>query len=247
MATGRLLADTIMNTFIAKHPRFVSVIELIVFVTIAVGSKKLLDPIFWRYSGPVTLIGTLILLTIYMRFRGEGWADLGLKPLPGLRAKLMLIPQTGLTFLAFMASVAAAIYGGGALGIDMEAMPEGVEERWGDIKGNLAMLLLWLGIVWTAAAFGEEMFFRGFLITRMQRLLAGIPFAAVFAVLLPALFFGWAHMYYQGMRGFITTGAIAIAFGAMFLLLRKNLWPIVFVHGIVDTIGFVARYLDLDP
>lgn len=39
------------------------------------------------------------------------------------------------------------------------------------------MLLLWLGIVWTAAAFGEEIFFRGFLITRTMALFGGRAFA----------------------------------------------------------------------
>ena len=53
-------------------------------------------------------------------------------------------------------------------------------------------------------------------------------------------------MYYQGWRGFFMPGAIAIAFGAMFLLLKRNLYPVILVHGIVDSIGFTARYMDWD-
>jgi hypothetical protein len=48
------------------------------------------------------------------------------------------------------------------------------------------MLLLWLGIVWTAAAFGEEMFFRGYLITRLETALGGSSFAPFLAVIFAA-------------------------------------------------------------
>jgi len=43
----------------------------------------------------------------------------------------------------------------------------GVEEAMGRVAGN-CHVSLWLVIVWTAAAFGEEMFFRGYLISRYR-------------------------------------------------------------------------------
>jgi len=228
--------------------RLVAVAELIFFVGFALISKRIADPFFWRYAGPVTLITTLLLLTGYMRWRGERWSSMGLIPLPGIKAKLKLIPQTLLVFAAFAAAVATVLFGAEALGLEfMSEIPEGVEERWGDIKGNLGLYLVWLGIVWTSAAFGEEMFFRGFMITRLESVFGGVKFASVFAVVAAAAFFGYVHMYYQGLRGFVTTGAIALAFGAMFLLMKRNLWPVIIVHGLVDTIGFTARFLDLDP
>ncbi len=230
-----------------KSGRLIALVELAGFVGFALLSKKLVDPYLWKYAGPVTLITTLILLTIYMRIRGESWAGMGLVPLPGLRAKLMLIPQTLLTFVAFAAAVATVLFGAEALGLAfMSEVPDGVEERWGDIKGNLPLFLLWLGIGWVSAAFGEEMFFRGFIITRLESTFGGVKFASVIAVILAAAFFGYVHMYYQGMRGFVTTGAIGLAFGVMFLLFKRNLYPVILVHGIVDSIGFTARYMDWD-
>ncbi len=230
-----------------KSGRRTAVIELVVFVAFALILKKIMDPLFWRYAGPVSLITVLVVLTGYMRMRGESWASMGLRALPGVKAKLMLIPQTLLTFAAFAAAVAIVVFGGQAIGLEfMSETPEGVEERWGDIRGNLPLYLLWMGIVWTAAAFGEEMFFRGFLITRSLTVFAGVKLAPVFAVVLPAILFGYGHMYYQGLRGFFTTGAIALAFGAMFLLFKRNLYPVILVHGIVDSIGFTARFMDWD-
>jgi membrane protease YdiL (CAAX protease family) len=219
-------------------------IELAAFGALALGLRIAFDPLFWRFAGPASLIATLVCLTIYLRRRGEGWASFGLIPLKGVKAKLMVLPQALLVFGFFAAAVSVVLLGGEALGWEfMKEVPAGVEDRWGDVEGNLPVFLLWLGIVWTSAAFGEEMFFRGFLVTRAMTLFRGVPFAAVFAVLIPALLFGLGHFYYQGMRGLVTTAAIGIAFGAAFLLLKRNLWPIVLVHGVVDTINFVVLYL----
>lgn len=221
--------------------------ELACFGALALMLSILFDPLFWKFAGPVSLITTLTCLTIYLRRRGEGWSSFGLIPLKGIRTKLMVLPQALLVFVFFAAAVAGVLKGGEALGWEfLKTIPEGVEVRWGDVEGNLPMLLLWLGIVWTAAAFGEEMFFRGFLVTRAMTLIQGVPLAAVFAVILPALLFGLGHFYYQGLRGLITTAAIGIAFGTAFLLLKRNLWPIVLVHGVIDTINFVVLYLGVE-
>ncbi len=221
--------------------------EIAVFGALAFGLRVGFDPLFWRFAGPVSLIATLICLGLYLRRRGEGWASLGLISLRGVKAKLMVLPQALLVFALFGVAVASVMYGGETLGWEfMKDVPEGVEERWGDVEGDLPVFLLWLGIVWTAAAFGEEMFFRGFLVTRSMALFRGVPFAAVFAVVVPALLFGLGHFYYQGLRGLVTTAAIGIAFGAAFLILKRNLWPIVLIHGIVDTINFVVLYLGLE-
>ena len=224
-----------------------AIAELGVFGGLALGLRIALDPLFWRFAGPVSLVATLVCLALYLRRRGEGWTSFGLIPLRGAKAKLMVLPQALLVFGFFAAAVAGVLLGSEALGWEfMKVVPEGVEDRWGDVRGNLPMFLLWLGIVWTAAAFGEEMFFRGFLVTRAAALFHGVPFGAALAVMLAALLFGLGHMYYQGLRGFVTTAAIGIAFGTAFLLMKRNLWPIVLVHGIVDTINFYALYAGLE-
>ena len=215
------------------------------FVLLAVASKWVLDQVIWSFSGPISLIFTLGILTLYLRSRGENWSELGLRPLPGAKAKLLVIPQTLLVFLAFIAVVAPILIVGPLLGFDFLAEePEGVERRWGDVRGNLPLYLTWLFTVWTAAAFGEEMFFRGYLVTRFQAVFAGVKGGTALSVLLPALLFGLAHCYYQGLRGLIVTGAIGAAFGTLFLIFKKSLWPLIVWHGIIDTLTFTAMYMD---
>jgi CAAX protease family protein len=232
---------------ILKSKNLIAAVELVGFVAFALILKRVFDPLIWRYAGPVSLIIVLVVLTGYMRMRRETWAGMGLIALPGARAKLMLIPKTLLAFVGFSIAVATVLLGGEVLNLEfMSEIPDGVEDRWGDIKGNLPLYLLWLGIVWTAAAFGEEMFFRGFIITRLQSVFSGVKFASVIAVILAAAFFGYVHIYYQGLRGFFTTGAIGLAFGATFLLMKRNLYPVILVHGIVDTLTFTALFMGWD-
>ncbi|MBC2778331.1 CPBP family intramembrane metalloprotease [Parasphingopyxis sp. GrpM-11] len=198
---------------------------------------------FWRYAGPVSLGVMILLVTLYMRRQGIGWRDMGLVPLPGIRAKLMVVPMALLAFVAFAIAVGATAFGLPALGLDfMTELPQGVEDRWGDIRGNLPLYLLWVAIAWISAGFFEEMFFRGYMITRLRAAFAGIPWGALLAVILAALVFGYGHFYYQGWRGLIVTGAIGVAFGSMFLLYRGNLWPMILLHGVVDTLNFTALY-----
>lgn len=230
----------------SDHSRLGVAAEITAFVGFALLSKYLLSLIFWRYAGPASLLLTLALLTMYLRTRGSGWSEMGLAPLPGWKAKLMVLPQAALTLVAFAAAVALTTIAGPAIGLEfLTKVPAEVEGRWGDVAGSLPHYLLWLAIVWTAAAFGEEMFFRGYLITRLQLLFSrGWP-GAVLAVVIPALIFGYGHFYYQGWRGAVVTGAIGVAFGAMFLLFKRNLWPLVLLHGVIDTLTFTAIFAEL--
>ncbi len=220
-----------------------AVLEVVAFVAFALLLKELLDPFFWRYSAPVSLISTLVLLTIYMRLRGQKWSSMGLRPLPGAKAKLLVVPQAT---LAFVAVIAIAF---GVEAIDPQLTSETHEseaERWGDVAGDLRIYLRMLAISWISGGFAEEMFFRGFLITRLQTAFDGVKFASGFAVLLPALLFGYVHVYSQGLYGFLNAGVIGLIFGTLFLLYKRNLWPLVLAHGFINSLGFTAEFMGWD-
>ncbi|WP_255454771.1 CPBP family intramembrane glutamic endopeptidase [Parasphingopyxis sp. CP4] len=227
--------------------RWLIIAEVLAFVALALGSRYVMSLFFWRFAGPVSLIFTLGILTVYLRGRGIGWRDLGVRRLPGLKAKLWVIPQTVLTGMVFFGAVATVLIGGPAIGLDfIGQVPDTVGDRFGDLEGNLPLFLLWLAIVWTAAAFGEEMFFRGYLITRLETAFADIRWGVVLAILLPAMLFGYGHYYYQGLSGVIVTGAIGLVLGIMFVLFRRNLWPVILWHGIIDTMAFTAMFMNWD-
>lgn len=219
--------------------------EIAAFVGFALLSKYLMSLVFWRYAGPASLLLTLGLLTLYMRAVGLRWSAMGLVPLPGWKAKLMILPKAGLALVAFAVVVALTTIAGPALGLAFLAeVPADVEDRWGEIAGSWPHYLLWLGIVWTAAAFGEEMFFRGYLVTRLQSLFRGGLPGTMLAVAISALIFGFGHFYYQGWRGAVVTCGIGLAFGTMFLLFKRNLWPLILLHGVIDTLTFTALFME---
>ena len=224
-----------------------AVVEVVAVVAFALLLKELLDPFFWRYSALVSLISTVVLLTIFMHLRGQSWSSMGLRPVPGAKAKLLVVPQAILAFVAVFTILTIVEYGVEAIGLQLiSEVHEGEAERWGDIAGNLRAYLRMLAISWIIGAFAEEMFFRGFLITRLQTVFDGVKLASGFAVLLPALLFGYVHVYYQGLYGFLNAGVIGLIFGTLFLLYKRNLWPLVLTHGFINSLGFTAQYMRWD-
>lgn len=221
--------------------------EIIAFVAFALLSRAALMDVAWRFAGPLSLFCVLVVLTLYMHWRGRSWREFGLVRLAGRKAKLWVLVQALMVFAAFCAAVASVLIAAHVFDLAfMEKIPQGVTDRWGDVHGNLPLLLLWLVIAWLSGGFAEEMFFRGYLVTRLRELFANeraVSIAAsVLAVVLAAAFFGYGHMYYQGLRGLVTAGAIGVAFGTMFLVFKGNLWPVILVHAIVDTIAFIGTY-----
>lgn len=108
------------------------------------------------------------------------------------------------------------------------------------MQGNLGLLLVLLGLSWTLAACGEEIAYRGFLLTRVRDVLGSSVPATVAAAVLAAAAFGWAHTA-QGLIGIVVTGIDALFF--TWLRFRyRSLWAAVLAHGFNNTIGLVAYF-----
>ena len=96
-------------------------------------------------------------------------------------------------------------------------------------------------LVWVQAAFGEELVFRGFLLTRLELLLGGGVGAALTAVVSQALLFGVGH-WYLGARGVTTAGIIGVILGVAYLCDGRNLVPLIGAHGPADSLSLIAIY-----
>lgn len=113
--------------------------------------------------------------------------------------------------------------------------------RFADLPGNLPLLLILLPVTWLIAAFGEEFFFRGVLMTAIAKVLGGSRAAWISALVTQAVAFGFIHAY-QGPAQAISIGIGGAVYGAAFLLAGRNLWPLILAHGINDTLGFIFLY-----
>ena len=93
-----------------------------------------------------------------------------------------------------------------------------------------------LPLVWLIAAFGEEFFFRGLLLTAVAELFGGSRMAWALAVVVQAAAFGLVHAY-QGPVQAIAIGIGGLVYGAAFLYAGRNLWPLILAHGINNSLG----------
>ncbi len=104
--------------------------------------------------------------------------------------------------------------------------------------------LRWLGIIWTYAAFGEEIGYRGYLLNRVAGLGGRSRAALCFGLLWSSAMFGCAH-WYQGPAGVVSSAVSGLVFGAAYLLAGKNLWVAIGAHGFSDTLALLATYFGL--
>jgi len=81
------------------------------------------------------------------------------------------------------------------------AAPEGVES----IAGDAGTALMYLGIVWSFAAFGEEISYRGYLMNRAADVGGRTTLAWWIAVVAVSILFGYGH-YYKGPSDIIDSG-----------------------------------------
>lgn len=175
---------------------------------------------------------------IALRRRGKSWADVGMKRptrlavVVALIATVLLFPLTGV-----FSEILKELTGWEA---DISAFDV--------LRGNVGALIAGLAVVWTIAAFGEELLFRGFL----THSLADLPPAEkrslwtwMLALVVSSILFGLGHAY-QGPAGMVLTAIIGLLFGLTFLAARRNLWAPILAHGLYDTAGFVIVFMSLD-
>jgi membrane protease YdiL (CAAX protease family) len=110
------------------------------------------------------------------------------------------------------------------------------------IAGDWKQALMWLGLIWTFAAFGEEMSYRGYLLTRAADLGKRTMFAYWMALIPVSILFGYGH-YYKGPAGIVDSGLAGLILGVAFLLSGRNLWAAILAHGFIDTFGVIAAFL----
>lgn len=53
----------------------------------------------------------------------------------------------------------------------------------------------------------------------------------------------YARHLYQGLGGALMTGAVGVLFGVLYLVMKRNLWPLIIAHGIIDTLTLTQIYL----
>ena len=113
------------------------------------------------------------------------------------------------------------------------------------VRGNWKALLSWLILVWGVAALGEELLYRGFLMSQIIKLLGTSLLALLLNVLITSIIFGLSHSY-QGRSGPWSTGVMGVCLGVIYVLSGFNLWLPILVHGVMNTVAFIVMSLGAD-
>lgn len=107
------------------------------------------------------------------------------------------------------------------------------------LVGNVKLAALYFVLVWSWAAFGEELSYRGYVLNRAADLGGRTPAAWAVGLALVTGLFGFGHSY-QGLAGMVDTGLHGLVFGLLYLASGRNLWASVIAHGVCDTVGILA-------
>jgi membrane protease YdiL (CAAX protease family) len=171
---------------------------------------------------------------ISLRLRDGGWSVMGLLwPASWRRTVLYALAAAALRIIL------------GPLVIDPltahfwppAVAPSGSEQ----ITGNALVAVRWLLLVWTFAAFGEEIGYRGYLLTRAAEAGGRSKAAEWAAVLIVSVLFGYGH-YYKGPSEIVDSGMAGLILGAAYVLSGRNLWVCILAHGFIDTFGVTAAF-----
>ena len=110
-----------------------------------------------------------------------------------------------------------------------------------EITGNVKIAFVALLLVWTFAAFGEEIVYRGYLLTRAADIGRRSVAAYWVGIVLVSILFGYGH-YYKGASGVIDSGVAGLILGSAYMLAGRNLWASILAHGFIDTFGVIDAF-----
>jgi uncharacterized protein len=213
----------------AGPSRKISAIEFVLGTALVLGHNV------WRVL-PNEVVILAIAGLVSVRMREGGWAALGFRrPASWLRVVLIAMAAAALRILVSdpIESVLTQYW-------PAPVAPSVVTSGPHDLQWLATILLL----VWTFAAFGEEIAYRGYLTLRAADALGGSRGAWIAATFAAAVLFGLGH-FYKGPVGMVDSGVAGLILGAAYLLSGRCLWTTILAHGLIDTAGVMLLYFGL--
>src|SRR6516164_2741217 len=220
---------TIATSIVPPRARWFSLLEVLLGVFIVFGHN-----VFHILPNEVPIL--FVLGWISLRWRNGGWKYAGLSR-----------PQSWWKTVALAIIAAAILLLGSELVVEPIAHriwpePEHVSKVIQSAASVWQKALVDLLIVWTFASFGEELSYRGYLLTRAADVLGRSNLAYWAAMIVVSLLFGFGH-YYKGPAGVLDSTYSGLVLGAAYLLSGRNLWAPILAHGIADTVAVFVVFM----
>jgi membrane protease YdiL (CAAX protease family) len=194
-------------------------------------------------GGPLLWFGLVLSLTavwISSRMRGVGWRGFGLsRPSSWARTALLGLGVYVCFIVVYVLIVSPTL---------KFFFPGSVPDlsRFDPLRGNLPNLVINVIVhACITAGFVEEFLWRGYLINRLVDLQGKkTTLSWTIAIVFSAIIFGLGHAN-QGLVGIVKISLIGLMFGTAFLAVRRNLWPLVMVHAVLDIQSFIRHFLNV--
>jgi membrane protease YdiL (CAAX protease family) len=218
-----------MQSLSSSRARLLSLAELLLGGFVVIGHN-----VFHLLPNEVPIL--FILGWISLRLRDGGWKAAGLAR-----------PKSWWKTAAWAVGAAALLQLGselvvGPLGHWIWPEPEHVSNVIGSATLGWRRMLTILFLVWSFAAFGEELSYRGYLLTRAADVFGRSNTAYFLAMVVVALLFGFGH-FYKGPAGVLDSTYSGLVYGGAYLLSGRNLWAAILAHGISDTFALLVVFM----
>ena len=219
---------------LASIPRKTLLLWVIVVLSLLLVLKALFS-IWTEYNaGILSLCLTFIITTFALKKHGISWADMGLKRPASFKKTFYILL---LLIVVTLATALLSVFIAKAFFVKPEE-----SARFAGLAGNLPLTLWYILLGWVVGGFIEELIYRAFLISAIQRILGDSTVATLIAILIPGIIWAARHIYFKGAYGAVFMFFSSLVFGLFYIMSKRNLWPNIILHGFINTFGFIGRY-----
>jgi membrane protease YdiL (CAAX protease family) len=173
-----------------------------------------------------------LLVWVWIRITATPWHEIGyVKPKSWIAVVVTGI-ILGVVFKFLMKALVMPLFGA-----------DPVNQAYHFLAGNNELLpaAIWAML---AAGFGEETIFRGFLFTRLKRLLGWSRRSKILIVVFTSALFASGH-YAQGIAGIEQAAITGLVFGSIYAA-TGSIWMIMIAHAAFDLTALAIIYWDLE-
>jgi membrane protease YdiL (CAAX protease family) len=214
---------------LTQRQRWISLAEVLIGAFIVIGHN-----VFRILPNEVPILFVLFWISLWIRDGGWGVAGLG-RPKSWVKTVLVAL------------AAAAVLQLGSELVVQpfVARLSLGPEHASSVIKApalDWKFALRSLAIVWLFAGFGEEIGYRGYLLTRAADLGNRSKLSYVLAMIYVAVLFGFGH-FYKGPAGIMDSTYSGLVLGGAYLLSGRNLWVSILAHGLSDTFAIFVVFM----
>ena len=207
-------------------------IELVIIVGLFVAD--IYHHIFFSKTPYLLLLGWLSL-----RLRGLRWRDVGFTRPSNWTRAVVLGLLAGIAIEAIELFITQPLFAH-----LMGKMPD--LSDFAAVRGNWKVAGLFVILIWSLAAFGEELVYRGYLMNRVAGILKETRTAWITSLVAVNVLFGCGHID-QGATGMIENIWDGLLLGILYLATGRNLAAPIIAHGVTDTVDLMLIYLGKYP